>query len=475
VAAPDPDLADRVADLSELSDPPGVWPVARRAAKAVLAPVERFLAVEASAGLLLMAAAGIALLWANSPWYASYEALWHMPLGLRLGPLAFERDLHFWINDGLMTIFFFVVGLEIRREAHGGELSELRRAALPLVAAFGGMIAPAAIYAALNHGHVSVRGWGVPMATDIAFAVGVFALLGKRVRPALRILLLALAVIDDVGAIVVIAIFYSGGLAPLGFLIVGAGIAGVLVMRGVGVRSPWLYVVPGAVVWAGAYVAGVHPTLAGVALGLLTPARAWLGSERFVEHASANIEVVRGKGPEAHEILPQLDAINVARREAVAPVESLQHALHPWVAYGVMPIFALSNAGVALGGASFAADGTLLFAGVVAGLVLGKPLGILGLSWLATRLGLAALPRGVRWRDIGVLGLAAGIGFTMALFVAQLAFGNGAQLETAKLAILCASGLAAILAFASGVVLLRGETPADAAQTEAEAEASTET
>jgi NhaA family Na+:H+ antiporter len=244
-----------------LPPPPGSWPAARAAAQRLLSPVERFLSVEAASGILLLVAAAAALSWANSPWRAAYEALWHTPIGLRLGPLAFERDLHFWINDGLMAVFFFVVGLEIRRELHGGELSELRRAALPVFAAVGGMVAPACIYLALNGG-AAARGWGVPMATDIAFAVGVLALLGKRVRPALRILLLALAVIDDLGAILVIALFYSTGVGFAGLFLAGFGIMVVLLMQKLGVRAPLAYLPPALVVWAGAYASGVHPTLA---------------------------------------------------------------------------------------------------------------------------------------------------------------------------------------------------------------------
>lgn len=211
-----------------------------------------------------------------------YADLWHFPIGFRFGSLAFERDLHFWINDGLMTIFFFVVGLEIRRELRPGELREVRRAALPLAAALGGMLVPALVFLALNFGRTSVRGWAVPMATDIAFAVGALALLGKRVAPALRILLLALAVIDDVGAILVIALFYSSELAALGFAVLGLGILVVIALQILGVRSPLAYVGPAIVVWAGAYVGGIHPTLAGVIVGLLTPATAWYGAEKFL-------------------------------------------------------------------------------------------------------------------------------------------------------------------------------------------------
>jgi NhaA family Na+:H+ antiporter len=450
--------------------PPGSWRPARRLARRALAPVERFLAIEAASGLLLLGAAAIALIWANSPWQESYRALWHTPLGLTLGPFSFQRDLQFWINDGMMTIFFFVVGLEIRREIHLGELSELRRAALPVAAALGGMLIPACIFAGLNLGRASMRGWGIPMATDIAFAVGVLTLLGSRVPPALRILLLALAVIDDVGAILVIAIFYTSGLAPLGFVVLGLGLVAILAMQVLGVRSPWAYVLPAAFAWAGAYAAGIHPTLAGVVIGFMTPVRAWFGRERFIEHADASVAAMREhEGKDERALLPHLEHLNKARREAVSPVERIQHALHGWVAFGAMPLFALANAGVSLGDASFSGESRLTFLGVAGGLLLGKPLGILGFSWLATRLGMAALPRGVTWPQVGVVGVVAGIGFTMSIFIAALAFPTGTNLETSKVGILLGSGVAAVLAYGLGRMILPASSPAGATGADAEA------
>jgi NhaA family Na+:H+ antiporter len=402
-----------------------------------LAPIQRFLKVEAASGIVLMVAAAIALAWANSPAHGSYVALWHLQVPLRVGSIAFERDVHFWINDGLMTLFFFVVGLEIRREMHGGELSELRRAALPLVAALGGMLMPATIYAVINHSHGAHHGWGIPMATDIAFAVGVLALLGKRVPPALRILLLALAVIDDVGAILVIALFYASGFEASGFVVIAAGVAGIFGLRRLGVRQPWAYVPTGVLVWAGAYRAGIHPTLAGVVLGMLTPVLARDG-------------------------------------EKVSPLERIEQVLHNPVAFGVMPLFALANAGVRLGSANFDGDGLYAFLGVFLGLCLGKPLGVLGISWIFVKVGGVVLPRGVTFRHLTLVGLLAGIGFTMALFIAQLAFAPGADaLETSKLGILAASGLTAVLGFALGRAVLPPTFPADAAQDEVTAERST--
>ena len=458
------------------SHPPGSWAPARRAAVRALAPVERFLAIEASSGVALLVTAAIALAWANSPLAWAYEALWHTPLGFTVGPLSIENDLHFWVNDGLMTVFFFVVGLEIRREVSRGELSTPKRAALPLAAALGGMLVPALIYVAFNLGRASVRGWGVPMATDIAFAVGMFALLGARVSPALRILLLALAVVDDVGAIVVIALFYSSGLAPAGFIGMGVGVALILGMQLIGVRRPWLYVPAGIVVWVGALLAGVHPTLAGVIVGLLTPSQAWFSQKRFLAELSGHLEQLREvELSDERDLFPHLEALNVARKEAVSPVERLQHALHTWVAFGVMPLFALANAGVPLGTASFEGDGLRIFLGVTVGLAVGKPLGVFALSRLAANLGVAVVPHGVGRAHLGVVGLAAGIGFTMALFIATLAFEPGPLLETAKLGVLVGSGTAALITLLVGWRALSPGPVPGAATSESEAEASTAT
>jgi NhaA family Na+:H+ antiporter len=459
---------------SNPSVPPGASVAARKGIKQIFAPVERFLAIEASSGIVLMISAGLALAWANSPWRVSYEGLWDVLIGARLGSFVFERDLHFWINDGLMTVFFFLVGLEIRREIHAGELSEVRRAALPLAAAVGGMLVPALIYFALNTGRPSVTGWAVPMATDIAFAVGALALLGKRVAPALRILLLALAVIDDVGAIAVIALFYSTDLSPWGFAILGLGIMLILTLQILGVRSPLAYVVPGIVVWAGAYVGGIHPTLAGVIVGFMTPVKAWYGTEKFLDQMEAKLHSLRSRTvPGQRELLPHLDKMQAVNREAVSPVERLLHILHGWVAFGIMPLFAFANSGVPLGNVAIRGDGLWVFLGVTIGLMIGKPAGILALSWLAVRSGAATLPNGVQWSHVSVVGIVGGIGFTMSIFIAQLAFPAGPLLETAKLAILCGSAVAAITSLFVGYRFLTMNSGHGAATTEEEAEAST--
>ncbi|HEY8925558.1 MAG TPA: Na+/H+ antiporter NhaA [Polyangia bacterium] len=455
------DLTDHKTTAAPHRHPPGSWAPARRLARRALAPVEKFLAIETSSGILLLASALVALIWANSPWRDLYRALWHTPFGLRAGPLSFEANLHFLINDGLMTVFFFVVGLEIRAEMHNGQLSSLRRAALPLAAAVGGMIVPAGIFAAINFGEDSATGWGIPMATDIAFAVGVLSLLGSRVPPALRILLLALAVIDDMGAILVIAIFYSSGLVPAGLAVTGAGLCAILVMRMLGVRSPWSYVPPAVVVWSGAYMTGIHPTLAGVIVGLLTPVRPWFGREKLVERVARTVDSIRAPAEQdARGLVPHLARLEEAAREGLAPVERIQSALHRWVAFGIMPLFALANAGVGMGDASLSGQSLLVFAGVFLGLALGKPAGVLAFSWLAARARVAELPGGVTWRHMIVMGVVAGIGFTMSIFISALAFPDGANLETSKIAILIASGLAASLAYGIGRIVLRGAGPA---------------
>jgi len=439
--------------------PPESWGPARAAARALASPIYRILQIEAASGILLMVATAIALVWANTQWSSSYEALWHTPLGFALGDWSFERPLHFWINDGLMTVFFLVVGLEIRREIFEGELSSLRRAALPLAAALGGMVIPAVIYAALNHGRVGAGGWAIPMATDIAFAVGVLTLLGSRVPTNLRILLLALAVIDDIGAIVVIAAFYTGGIDVVGLVIAAAGLTAGLGMRAAGIRVPLLYVLPGVVLWAGLYKAGIHPTLAGVILGLVTPVRPWFGPSGFAEATQHHLaELQEG---DKHDLLVRLDAIDHARREAVSPVERLIHALHPYVAFGVMPLFALANAGVVLGGADLTGDSLWIFVGIICGLAAGKPIGIVAASLLSTRLGLANRSPEMWGGGLALVGVVGGIGFTMSLFIANLAFKPGPMLDTAKLGILVGSGVAMTMGLVWGMITLRGRKPVD--------------
>ena len=455
--------------------PPEAWDGLLHLARLATRPLEQFLRIEAASGILLLVAAAAALIWANSPWSASYTQLWETPLGLRLGPFAFERTLAWWVNDGLMAIFFFAVGLEIRREIHHGELSEWRRAALPAAAALGGAVVPALIYLVIAGDPATRSGWGVPMATDIAFAVGILTLLGKRVPPALRVLLLAVAVIDDLGAIIVIALFYSSGVAVMGFVVAAAGLAGMLLMQRLGVRSRAAYIAPAVVVWAGIYAAGVHPTIAGVLVGLITPIRAWLGTEGFlvsVRQELAQLAAAPVGGHSAHALSSSLHQVQLARREAMSPAEGLIESLHPWVAFGIMPIFALANAGVSLSGGSFDGASWMVASGVAVGLMVGKPVGLLIATGLVIRLGIARLPAGLNLRHVLVLGVVAGVGFTMALFITQLAFADAALLGAAKMGVLVASGGAAIGALVLGRLLLPTAIAADAARSADEAEGS---
>ena len=362
--------------------------------------------------------------WANSPWAAAYEALWHLKLGLGVAEFLPAHDLHFWVNDGLMSVFFLVVGLEIRREVHDGALSNPRVATLPVIAALGGVVIPALLYVLCSTDPAVRRGWAIPTATDLAFAVGVLSLIGRAVPPALRMLLLTLAIIDDIAAIMVIAFVYSSGIAVGGLVVVAAGVLGVLLLQWLGVQRALVYVLPGAVVWFGMLRAGVHPTLAGVLLGLLTPATNSFG---------------RARGD------------SDTRRATESPVVRVESMLHPWVAFGIMPLFALANAGVSLQGLDLSAAAPLAVgAGIVSGLVLGKPIGIVLASIAAVRLGLCTLPEGVRWSHMVLLGLLGGIGFTMSIFIANLAFDDPGLLAAAKFAVLVASALAATLGLLLG-------------------------
>jgi NhaA family Na+:H+ antiporter len=444
--------------------PPEAWAPLVRLARIATRPLERFLGIEAASGILLMAATAVALFFANSAWSGAYTRFWETPIGVHFGPFAFERSLSWWVNDGLMVIFFFVVGLEIRREIDRGELSDRRRAALPVAAALGGMIVPACLYLALTHEPSTRAGWGAAMATDIAFAVGVLTLLGKRAPPSLRILLLAVAVIDDVGAIAVIALFYSSGLSLTGGGVALFGFLLVLALQRFGVRGRLAYFLPALVAWAGTYALGVHPTIAGVLLGLMTPVRAWLGAEGFVRDVKGEIELIERQPSDvnAHELSRHLRGVSAARREALSPAEGLIEALHPWVAFGVMPVFALANAGVSFSGFEPGAATTSVAGGIALALVFGKPVGIALAIALALRLGVAELPRDLGRRHLLVLGVVAGIGFTMSLFIAQLAFADAHLLAAAKLGVLAASGLAGTLALVMGRLLLDETTPGPA-------------
>ena len=425
---------------------PGSWlsrdrPVPRR----IVRPLREFLDTEAAGGIVLLAATLIALVGANAPWDGAYTSLWSTELSMRLGGWSLSQDLRHWVNDGLMALFFFVVGLEIKRELVDGELRRLKQATLPIAGALGGMVVPALIYVALNAGHAGGRGWGIPMATDIAFAVGLLALLGPSVPQSLRIFLLSLAIVDDIGAILVIAVFYTGDLSwgPLALAALGVGL--VAVLRSARVWWVPLYVVVGAGVWLATFASGVHATIAGVVLGVMTPAHA-LEPSAF---AKLRLGIAaEQESPSAQDA--RAGALQI--QESVSVAERLEHVLHPWTSYVVIPLFALANAGVTVDLETLSGMlGSRITIGVVAGLVVGKLAGVSGFAWAAVRLGIATLPGGVAWRHVCGVAAIAGIGFTVSLFVAGLAFPGSPLLDEAKVGILMGSAAACLL----GAAILR--------------------
>jgi NhaA family Na+:H+ antiporter len=434
--------------------------------RTVVQPINRLLAHESAGGIVLLLAALVAIAWANSPWSASYRDLWSTPLRVELGEVLHldHLTLQSWVNDALMTVFFLLVGLEIKRELVHGHLRDPRMIALPVMAALGGMVVPALIFTAFNAGGAGADGWAIPMATDIAFAVGVVTLAGRRVPMSAKVFLLTLAVADDIGAIVIFAIFYSSSLS-FGWLATAlCGLAAIVVMRRNDVQSLAPYLGVGAFVWLALLESGVHATLAGVALGLLTPAWPLRSPVRFPEEARrlvASIERARAEGFERDD---DFDAdeqriADVARLalQATSPLERLERALTPWVAYLIVPVFALANAGVALDGDAIAGVvSDPVTVGVVLGLVVGKTVGVLLATAIGTALGIGRLPDGATWRHMTGVGMVAGVGFTVALFVTSLSFEDAAAVDAAKIGILAGSLLAGLL----GWVVLRGASSA---------------
>lgn len=422
-------------------------PREERAAARLIRPLRDFLRQEASAGILLVGAAIVALVWANSPWSDSYFDLWGTHAQIGLGDHVIELNLREWINDLGMVLFFFVVGLELKREFTEGELQDPRAAALPIIAAIGGMIVPATIFALLNSGTDGSKGWGIPMATDIAIVMGVVALLGSRAPSWLKLFLLALAIVDDLGAIIVIAIFYSDGIS-FGWLSLAIGsLAVALVLRP---HVPWMavYVLLGAICWLGLHEAQVHPTLTGVAFGLLAP-----------------VTPLRGSGPLDVEELYSRPNFYVAQRVSreakwtVSIVEWLEHRLHPWSAFVVVPIFALANAGVRIPASELGdALSSRVTWGVLLGLVVGKTIGISAATLLAVALKIGRLPEGVTTRYVIGAGALGGIGFTVSLFVTELAFGDATVGTDARLGVLLGSLVAATI---GSLILIPGKVVPD--------------
>ena len=405
-------------------------------AKFVARPVLRFIDREVAGGILLLVATAVALIWVNSGWGDSYHDFWHSEIELVVGTWHLPHmSVGHFVNDGLMALFFFVVGLEIKRELVTGDLSSFRAAALPAIGALGGMVVPALFYVMLNTSGEASRGWGIPMATDIAFAIGIVALLGSRVSPKIKLFLLTLAIVDDIGAIAVIAIFYSSGLSVPWLLTALVGLITVWILQRARVWAIPVYAVLGLFIWYATLESGVHATIAGVALGLLTPARPLLGqrdAQQIVDALPSNANVA------------EVRHASFLAQESVPLTERLENMLHPFTAFMIIPIFALANAGIKLSGDTISdAAASNVTLGIIAGLVIGKPVGITFFTWIATRFGFE-LPEGVNWPQFIGMGLAAGIGFTVSIFVAGLAFDDPGTTDLAKIGILVASLIAAV-------------------------------
>ncbi len=413
----------------------------------------RFTDTEALSGLILMICSIVALIWANSAIGESYDALWHTHLALGIGDFHIDKPLHIWINDGLMALFFFYVGLEIKQEVKVGELSDFQNALLPFLAAIGGMVVPAVFFISINIGKPGIEGWGVPMATDIAFSLGVLMLLGQRVPNSLKVFLTAFAIVDDIGAVLVIALFYSSAIA-WSMLFIALGLFGLLlILKLLHMRSATMYFIFGALIWYFVLQSGVHPTVAGIAVALIIPTNNRIKMREFAEETRASVrDFLEAKANSTKQFLAkkQLNAISEIEdyvEMVQPPLQKLEHFWHPYVAFIIMPVFALANAGV-----SFIGEGQELFTNVSLGIALGlfggKVLGILLFSWLGVRLGWASLPQGSDWTQLTGIGFLGGIGFTMALFIANLAYaGSPEMLAPAKIGILIGSLLAGLIGF----------------------------
>lgn len=424
----------------------------------IVRPIQAFIRMEAAGGILLLLCAVAALVWANSPLAPAYFGLWDTIVTVGAGSLIISKPLLLWINDGLMAVFFFVVGLEIKREILVGELSTPKKATLALAAAVGGMIVPAAIYALVNASGGGLDGWGIPMATDIAFALGVLALLGKRAPLALKIFLTALAIVDDLGAVLVIAVFYTAKVSATYLVYAGVVLAALTIGSRLGIRRTSFYVVLGIILWVLFLKSGVHATVAGVLLALTIPAKRLIDTGKFFETGKLLLhrfeaDVAEGKTQPTSDQAVALYALGETLDNLDTPLHRMERALHGWVAFFIMPVFALANAGVALSGGSGLANKVTL--GIVLGLFLGKQIGVTFFAWLSVKLGWAELPTGISWKQVYGVSLLCGIGFTMSLFIGNLAFTDAAMLDNAKIGIIAASVLSGI---AGWVVLSRSKS-----------------
>lgn len=412
-----------------------------RAVEIVVKPFQEFVRLEASGGILLLIAAIVAIVWSNSSWAASYFHLFSLPFEFGVGEWSLSKPISLWINDGLMAVFFLLVGLEIKRELLSGELSDPRQAAFPVFAAVGGMVLPAIIYLVVNTGGEGSNGWGIPMATDIAFALGILALVGRGIPVSLKIFLTAYAIIDDLGAILVIAVFYSQKLALTYLLWAGVLLVLLYTMGRLGTRKLFPYVLIGFVIWFLFLKSGIHATVAGVLLAIVIPHGKGVSHSGLLKQLKQLVSRLSFNEENEKEMTTSLlHEVEALTSQAQSPLSRLEHNIHPWVSFLIMPVFALANAGVSLSGTGLNSLTTPVGMGIIVGLIVGKQLGVLGFAWLGVKTRLANLPPDITWKHIYGTAILGGVGFTMSLFINSLAF-QGQLAETAKLAILAASAI----------------------------------
>jgi len=415
----------------------------------LLRPVHKFIHQEFTGGIVLFVSVVVALVWVNSPWAHSYHQLWETRFAVSFAGRGLNQPLHAWINDGLMALFFFVIGLELKREFIAGELSSFKKAALPMMAAVGGMLVPALIYLLFNYNRPSANGWGIPMATDIAFALGLLSLAGRRIPVSVKVFLSALAVADDLGAVLVIAFFYTSGIAFIP-LLVGIGLLGLLWIGNLlGIRSTAFYLIVGLAVWLGFLFSGVHATIAGVLVAFMIPARTKINEREFADnlrrHAGLFEQAIPQNGAlttsEQHHTIEDIKQLCL---DAETPLQKIENALHPWVAFVIMPLFALANAGMVINSSFFTSLVQPVGSGIAIGLVAGKFIGVFLFTWVMVKLKLAELPLLANWKHITGVAMLAGVGFTMSLFITGLAFESAEMVDQAKAGILVASTIAGI-------------------------------
>jgi NhaA family Na+:H+ antiporter len=422
----------------------------------LIEPVSRFIRQEYTSGVVLIISVLIAIIWVNSPFQESYHHIWNIKFSLGFDNAVLSHPLHVWINDGLMAIFFFVIGLELKREFMEGELSSLKQASLPMTAALGGMLVPACIYFLINKGTGAAHGWGIPMATDIAFALALLSVAGKHIPSSVKVFLSALAVADDLGAVLVIAFFYSTGFSLFPLLIGAAFLLILVLANALGVRSTAFYLIIGFGAWIGFFLSGIHATIAGVLVAFTIPARTKIKEVEYATNVRqltiAFEQEIPNRGAlttlKQHETIEEIKKLSTA---AETPLQKVEYALHPWVAMVIMPLFALANAGIVIGTDFFSALLNPVSIGVAVGLLFGKFIGVLGFSWVLVKTGISTLPKRATWGHMVGVAALAGIGFTMSLFISALAFEEANMINQAKYGIL----LASVTAGSIGLLLLK--------------------